>query len=56
MRFAKAKPPPALRVLARATEELSQERGELFHGALESLSWKETPEQRILFHAGIKHL
>src|ERR1700689_2995540 len=35
MRFAEAQPPPALRVLRRGPQELSQERGERFDGALE---------------------
>jgi hypothetical protein len=56
MRFAQAQPPPALNVLVRTTQELSQECGELFNRTLESLSRKEGPEQGIMLHADIKRL
>ncbi len=40
VRFAQAQPPAAVRVLARTTQELNQERGECFDSALESCSRK----------------
>ena len=44
MRFAQTQPPPALRILAGASQELRQERGELFDCALEGFSRKERAE------------
>src|ERR1700674_522655 len=54
MRLAKAQPPAALRVLGRATQELSEERGELFDGARQSFSGKERAQYRILVYTRIK--
>src|ERR1700685_1217354 len=54
MRFAQAQPPPLLRILRRAPQELSQERGELFDGALESLPRKKREQYGIAFYPGVK--
>src|SRR3989442_9626840 len=54
MRFPEASPPTALRILARAFEELDQEGSEFLDGAVQSLSGKKRTKQRIPTHTGIK--
>jgi len=54
MRFPEAQPPAALRIVARAIEELDEEGGELLDGAAESLSGKKSTKQWIAIYAGIK--
>jgi hypothetical protein len=56
MRFPEAQPPPALRIVAGAAEELNQEGSELLDGAMERLSGKKWTEQRIPIHTGIEGL
>ena len=54
MRFAQAQPPPPLRVLRRTPQELSQEGGELFNCAPESLAREQRSQYGIPFDAGVK--
>ena len=54
VRFMKAQPPPAVGMLARSTEKLSKESGELFNRARKRLSREQRTEYRIPLHTGVK--